>query len=42
MLIMLFMLLFNTAVLPDVLIFFEGLQDVGDGSYKLGVLVSVG
>jgi hypothetical protein len=30
------------AILADVLIFFEGLQDVGDGSYKLGVLVSVG
>jgi hypothetical protein len=30
------------AVLADVFIFFKGLQDMGDGSYKLGVLVSVG
>jgi len=35
------------AILPDVLVFFEGLQDVGDkGSYKLaavhGGLVSIG
>ena len=30
------------AILADVLIFLEGLQDVGDGSCKLAVLVSVG
>jgi len=30
------------AILADVFIFLKWLQDMGDGSYKLAVLVSVG
>jgi hypothetical protein len=39
---MLLLALILYAILADVLIFLEGLQDVGDGSCKLAVLVSVG